>query len=219
MNPYSHIVVASKLESLVNPENAQEYYWGAVAPDIRYPASMQRQQTHISSQRIVEFISQYPDSKSFLQGYLVHCLTDEIKLGQVFFQHFPFFILKRKMSRRQIAVILELFYFENEKVNKPLSSLHNEVLNELGLDETVTTKFSRSISQYALSSLPESRLSDLFQLLGLENNSRIDKYMSVANSFQQNWLLKNALFFGIRTGRISEQLVSMVASLYQQCGV
>jgi hypothetical protein len=219
MNPYSHIVVASKLETLVNPEDASEYYWGAIAPDIRYLAAMQRQQTHVSSERIVGFISRYPHLKSFLQGYLVHCLSDEIDLGQVFFQHFPFSILKSKLSRQRIAVILELYYFENERVNKKLSGSHNAVLSELGLNETQSTKLSQSISQYAMSSSFESRITELARLLGLENDSRIDKYMTAAKQFQKNWFLRNGLFFGIRTGKISEQLVSRVTSLYQQCDV
>ena len=216
MNPYSHIVIASKLEAIVNPENLQEYYWGAIAPDIRYLSAMQRQQTHISSQKIIEFISEYPHLKSFLQGYWVHCLSDEIELGQVFFLHFPFSIFKNKMSRQQLAVILELFYFENEKVDKQISGTYNQVLGELGLSEEVCTKFSQSISRYAKSSSHESHLSDLFQLLGLENDSRIEKYKTAANKFQGNWLMKNALFLGIRIGRISEQIASMVASLYRQ---
>jgi hypothetical protein len=97
---------------------------------------MQRQQTHLSSERIIEFMSQYPQLKSFLQGYLVHSLSDEIELGPVFFQHFPFSVLKSKLSRQRIAVILELYYFEYEKVKKQLSGTHNEVLTRLGLSET-----------------------------------------------------------------------------------
>ncbi len=123
------------------------------------------------------------------------------------------------MSRQQIAVIFELYYFEKEKTNKSFSHLHNEVLNELGLSEAISKKFSQSISQYTISSSPESRLSDLFQLMGLENDSRADKYVSAAKSFQENWLLKNALFFKIRTGRITEQIVSKVSSVYQQWNV
>jgi len=216
MNPYSHIVIATKLETLVDPENAPEYYWGAIAPDIRYLAAMQRQQTHIPTERIFGFMSQYPHLKSFLQGYLVHCLCDEIELKRVFFQHFPFSILRSKMSRQQVAIILELYYFENERVNKKLSESHNEVLSELGLSETQSAKLSQTIYQYAISSSFESRITDLARFLGLENDSRIDKYMSAAKRFQNNWLLKNGLFFGIRRGKISEQLVSMVASLYRQ---
>jgi hypothetical protein len=216
MNPYSHLVVASKLETLVNPEDTREYYWGTIAPDIRYPAALQRQQTHISSQRIIDYLSQHPHLKSFLQGYLIHCLSDEIELREVFYQHFPFSVLKGRLSHQQIAVILELFYFETEKVNKKLSGSHNEILNELGLSAALTTKFSQSISQYAMSSSFETRSSVLSKLSGLENDSRIVKYVAAARSFQRNWLLKNGLFFAIRTGKISEQIVSMVASVYQK---
>ena len=219
MNPYSHIVIASKLESLVDPENTQEYYWGAIAPDVRYPAFMQREQTHIPSQRIIGFISQYPHLKSFLQGYLVHCLTDEIELGQILFQRFPFSIIKRKMSRQRMAVILELYYFEYERLNKIPAGSHNEVLNELGLNESLSTNFSESISQYAISSSPEARLAGLFELLGLENDSRIERYMAAARSFQKNWLLRYVLFLGIRRGKISEQIISRVGSHYQKCDV
>ncbi|HEU0294440.1 MAG TPA: hypothetical protein VFR47_17000 [Anaerolineales bacterium] len=219
MNPYSHIVVASKLVTLVDPEDTQEYYWGAIAPDIRYLAAMQRHQTHIHPEKIAGFMFQYPHLKSFLQGYLVHCLSDEVELGQVFFQHFPFSILKKRMSRQRIAVILELYYFENERVNIILSGSHNEVLSALGLSASLSTKLAQSISQYAMSSSFEARIIDLSRLLGLENDSRIDKYMAAAKIFQENWLLKNGLFFGIRTGKISEQIVSQVASLYEQCGV
>lgn len=180
--------------------------------------ALQRQQTHISSQRIVRYIFNYPHLKSFLQGYLVHCLSDEIELGHIFFQHFPFFILKRKMSRQQIAAILEIYFFENERSNKACLT-YNEVLSELGLSEETSTKFSQSISRYIISSSPKSRLSDLFYLLGLENDSQTDKYMSAVKSFQKNWFLKNALFFEIRTSKISEQIVSKAASLYQHCGV
>ena len=110
MNPYSHLVIAAKLEALIKPDTVQDYYWSAVAPDIRYVADLPRQQTHIPSERMVEFFSQYPDLQSFLQGYLVHCLSDEIELRQVFLQHFPFSVLKNNLSHQQIAAILELFF-------------------------------------------------------------------------------------------------------------
>jgi hypothetical protein len=219
MNPYSHLVVASKLEALVDPQDTREYYWGAIAPDIRYLAAMPRQQTHLPPEQIVSLISRHPHLKSFLQGYLVHCLTDEIDLGEVFFQHFPFSLLEKQMSRQRIAVILEMYYFENEKVVVELSGAHNEVLDLLGLSESLSTKLAGAITQYALSPSFESRVTDLARLLGLDNDSRIDKYMAAAKVFQKNWFLKNGLFYAIRTGKISEQIVSGAASRYRQCGV
>jgi hypothetical protein len=46
------------------------------------------------------------------------------------------------MSRQRIAAILELYYFENERVNIKLSGSHNEVLSELGLSESLSTKLA-----------------------------------------------------------------------------
>lgn len=214
MNPYSHLVIAAKLETLVKPERRDEYYWGAIAPDTRYLAAVQRQQTHLASQRIVEFAAQYPHLKSFLQGYLVHCLSDEVDLGEIFFQRFPFDLLRSKLSRQHLSVLLELFYFENEKINTGISDMHNEVLTELGLSEAVSARFSRSIRQYALVLPSRTRLSELFKLLDLENDSRIEKYRQAAERFQTNRLLKNVLFLGIRTGKISEKIVLKVVSLW-----
>jgi hypothetical protein len=218
MNPYSHLVVAAKLEHLVQPEDPQEYYWGAIAPDIRYVAALKRQQTHLPSGRILEWISQYPQLKSFLQGYLVHCLSDEIDLGQIFLQHFPFSILQRKMYRKQVAIILELFYLEHEKINVHISGVHNAVLTELGLSESLSTRFSQMINQYMSSPSHEARLLAMSQLLGLKSR-RINKYMTVAKTFQRNWVLRCFLFLALRTGRISEEIISKVTSLLSRCNI
>ena len=213
MNPYSHAVVAARLESLVKPEDRNDYYWGAIVPDIRYLMDMQRQQTHIPSERIVELISQYPHLKSFLLGYLVHCLSDELDLSEIFCQHLPFSILRSKLSRQHIAVILELFYFEHEKVDAGISGMYNEVLSGLGVDEAVSNTLAHSIGQYLMVAPAGDRLSKLFRLLGSKNNTQIEKYVKAAVGFQENWLLRNALFLGIRTGKISEKIVSETAAL------
>ena len=132
MTPYTHLVIASKLEPLVGPEDLAEYYWGAVAPDMRYVAAMRRAQTHLSAQQIIELGQRYPHLGSFLQGYLVHCLADQMDLGRVFFRHLPFCLLKGTLTQRHLAVLLELYYLEHQVVNPTLSGTHNEVLGELG---------------------------------------------------------------------------------------
>ena len=213
MNPYSHIVIVSKVERQVAPANLQEYYWGAIAPDIRYLAGIQRDQTHISHQEIAELVAQYPHLNSFLQGYLVHCLSDEISLEEVFYQHFPFLILKSKLSYQHLAVIFELFCLENSKVKKQISGAYNEVLSKLGLSEPNCGKFARFIQQYMASSSFHAYIADWTQLLGLENDKRVDKYISAAERFQKNWLLKNVLFLSIRAGKINEKLVFRVSSM------
>jgi hypothetical protein len=208
-------VIASRLESLVGPGNPAEYYWGAVAPDMRYVAAMRRAQTHLPAQRIAEYVERYPHLDSFLQGYLVHCLADQVDLGRVFSPHLPFSVLKGMLTQRRLAVLLELYYLERQPVNPPLSGTHNEVLGELGLSEAVSERFAQASKQFATASSLADPLA-LARLMGLENDSRLDQYAAAARSFQKSRLLRRGLFLSIRAGKIDEQIVSWVVALYQR---
>jgi hypothetical protein len=217
MTPYSHLVVAAKLVSLAQPGDLAEYYWGAVVPDIRYLAAMRRQQTHLSAGAIVAWLDRYPHLDSFIKGYLVHCLTDYIDLTRIFYRRLPFSMLKNTLTHQHLAVLLELFYIERQPASWPLSGTHNEVLDELGLSQAISARFARSAKQYALST-SRSSLWHMAQMLGLEHDSRIEKYVSAGKRFQSSRLLKNALFLGIRAAKIDVQIAFKVSTLYRQSG-
>ena len=93
-----------------------------------------------------------------------------------------------------------------------VSGAYNEILSKLGLSEPDCAKFARFMRQYMTASSFDDRITELIQLLGLENDQRIDKYVSAAERFQKNWWLKNALFLGIRVGKINEKLTFRVSS-------
>ena len=217
MNPFSHLVVASKLVSLVQPGDLAEYYWGAVIPDIRYLAAMRRQQTHLPAREILAWLDRYPHLGSFIKGYLVHCLADQVNLSRIFCRRLPFSVLKNRFTHQHLAVLLELFYLETQPASRPLSGTHNEVLDELGLSQATSARFARSAKQYARSA-SRSSLWDMTQMLGLEHDSRMDKYLLAAKRFQSSGLLKNALFLGIRAGKIDAQIVSRTSALYRLSG-
>jgi hypothetical protein len=61
------------------------------------------------------------------------------------------------------------------------------------------------------SSVSESRIVELTSLLGLENDQRIEKYVAAGKRFQQNWLLRFVLFYGIRAANINDALASWVS--------
>jgi hypothetical protein len=176
---------------------------------------MRRQQTHLSAPRIVAFADRYPHLGSFLQGYLVHCLADQIDLSQIFFRHLPFSVLKGTLTHQHVAVLLELYHLERQPARQQISGTHNKVLSELGLSRSVSAQFAQSAKQYAQAASPSSILR-LAQLLGLENDSRFDRYIAAARHFQKSRVLKDVLFLGIRAGKISEQIVSRVSSLYRR---
>lgn len=215
MNPYSHLVVASKVEPSLAPENPPDYYWGAVAPDIRYVAGMRRHQTHLPAQTIMELIPQYPHLESFVQGYLIHCLTDEIELETLLYAHLPFSLLKRRLSRQHLVAILEFFYLEHENVNLEIANPYNAVLGGLGIHESDCTRFANGVNRYITHASFDASIAELAQLFGLEDDHRIEKYVGAARSFQQKRLLKRALFLGIRASRITEILASQVSTRLQ----
>ena len=113
MGPYSHIVIANELETFVKPDNVQENYWGAVAPDVQYVVrGMPKKQTHLSSEKIADYIHKYPQHKDFLMGYLIHCLSDQLSLRRIIRAKFPFSLIKKRITKKSCTVILEFLNVE-----------------------------------------------------------------------------------------------------------
>jgi len=188
MGPYSHFVLATRIKTLVKPENEGEYYWGSIIPDIRYLAQMRRAQTHLDEQRIRELIDRYPQLTSFLQGYRVHCLLDEIDLQEIVGKVFPLNILKsifqKELSQQQITVLVELYFIQTVHTPQSIAGDHDEILAELGIKSTHTEKFSSAMQSYFDSPCFETALTT-FRRLGMVDNSRIEKYISAASKLEK----------------------------------
>jgi hypothetical protein len=212
MQPFSHLVLASNLEARLAPASLPDYYWGAVAPDIRYIAGMRRSQTHLPARTLLDLIPTYPHLQSFIQGYLVHCLTDEIDLERIFFSRLPLAILKNQLSRRQIAVLLELFFVETVSIEVPISGSCNTFLRALGIQTSDCEVFARGLRQYRDPDAMDTRIQGLLQASGLRDDRRIQRYLGAAERFQKQWLLRHGLFLAMRISRINEALTFQVSS-------
>jgi len=215
MGPYSHIILADELETYIRPDDPQEYYWGAIAPDIRYLVpGMRRSQTHISPDEILEYIIQYPDLQSFLQGYLVHCLSDQLNLSKIIHQRFQLSRQKNGLSTQQCVLILEFFNIILVKTaRKPLSRTYNVALSKMGINEEQAAKFAKEINQYVTAPSLISILT-LYQNLGLANNGRMEKYRIAVQQIKKKWFQKNLLFFALRVGKINQEVTSSVKSVF-----
>lgn len=213
MNPYSHLVLVNKIEYLVQPENSGEYYWGAIAPDVRYIAGIDRRRTHLTKENCIQLIKQFPNLKSFLQGYLVHCLADEISLHEIFYSTFPFSIIKDRLSRKRIAVLLELFYIKDSSFTPKIAGTYNQVLSDLGLQAEDCIQFSEIVDRYLTSESLDAKISSLVGMMGSKNNENVEKYLSAAKYFQNNIFLQKFLLLSIRVGRISKKIESRLSAL------
>jgi hypothetical protein len=92
-------------------------------------------------------------------------------------------------------------------------------LSEVGLSETVCTKFATACNHYALLSSRRTRLLELFQMLGLDDDSRSEGYLRAMRVLQKNPFLISAVFFGIRSGKISAQIVDAITEKISACNI
>ncbi|NLH00175.1 MAG: hypothetical protein GX491_22685 [Chloroflexi bacterium] len=213
MGPYSHYALAAKLESILQPENANEYYWGAVAPDIRYPANLPRDRTHLSQDRIKELASCYPHLKSFLTGYHVHILIDQIDVSKVLAASFPLKIFKRALRRispQQMVMLVEMVSLQNGASGEPMSGAHNEVLAELGVTPEQTRIYYQSLQSYFDKRSFEVAIS-AFQEIGMIEKSRLERYINAYRSWQKRRWMKTLLSLSIKTSKLEQKVVAHVS--------
>ena len=214
MNPYSHYLLASKAAPLIQPDHLSEYYLGSIIPDIRYLAGIRREQTHLSRARIQEYRSVYPHLASFLQGFQVHCLIDEIDVAGVVSSAFPLNLLRllrRVFSPQQITVLVELYFMQSARMDWQIAENHNEVLTDLGITLAQTQTYLAAMKEYLTSPSFETALS-CFQKIGWLKSSRSEKYLQAYHSLERNRMLKGLLLMGVRNANLEKVVVNHVRS-------
>lgn len=210
MNPYSHLVIAAELEKDIRPGQADEYYWGAIVPDIRYIADMRRDQTHLSSERILQYINKYPELDSFIKGYLVHCLTDFVDLQALLNQRILFRPILQSFPHQFVPVMLESYFIEHTKLDIQLLAKPNNMLNDLKINNEHISIFSTMIKPLVTNPSFQNAL-EFLKTLG-HSNPRIEEYSNAARNFDGNILLKSVLFTLSNIPKLKQQVISEIRS-------
>ncbi len=213
MNLFTHAVLAKHLQPLVNPKNPAEYLWGSVIPDIRYLARMRRKTTHLRDDEIVAWFSRYPALESFIQGYRVHCMLDQIDTVQVIGNAFPFSLLpsllRRRFSSQQMAVVIELYYHKVFPEGLVLSGEHNQILEDLGIQAGHTVLYAAADADYFACPSYETAAAS-FARLGIIDDTRIEKYMKAYQRIQGNPLLRWALMTSAKNARLEQKATDLL---------
>ena len=213
MNPYSHYLLASKIAPFIKPDRLEAYYLGAIIPDVRHLAGMRRDQTHISQAQIQKYLAAYPNLESFLRGYQVHCLIDEIDIAKVASAAFPFnlleWVLHKNLSQQQIFVLVELFFMQSTHMDWQIKEKHNEILTGLGITPAQTETYLNAMKAYLPSPSFETALS-CFQKIGYMKSSRSEKYLQAYQSLERNRILKALLLMGIKNANLDRVVVNYV---------
>ena len=213
MNTYTHYSLAARLEPVFNPPDRAAYAWGAVVPDIRYLAGLQRSQTHLPPERLQAWRKHYPQLTSFIMGYQVHCLLDQVDgarmVGAAFPIHLITQITRKKLSPQQYVMLLELYQIETSQPLPPIMGGHNEILDELGITPEQSRLCSEVFYEYTCAPSLDTAFS-AFQRLGLIQDGRIEKYMKAARSIQNRLMFKKLLFISIQNSQIEQKSLDFV---------
>lgn len=215
MGPYSHYLLAVMLEPSLQPEHREQYYWGAVVPDIRYLAQVRRDHTHLGQDRLKELTGLYPHMRSFLLGYLVHILIDQIDIPQTVGAAFPLNllqkVLRKSISRPQMTLLVEMYYLQSETSGEPLSGEYNEVLSGLGITPEQTRVFHQALQEYFEARTFEAAFS-AFQKIGLIEDSRLEKYLNAYYALQKRGVINTLLMLSIKNARLDSRVMEHVRS-------
>ncbi len=193
---YTHLVIASQIETVLKPVDRPAYYLGAVVPDFRYLAGLPRDQTHLPLAEIAAWFERYPDLRSFILGYLVHCALDELRTRSIVFRKPPLVFVRPLMRLKMAHTLLETHYIENTVLTIRLPEQGNSILEGLGIDDPLVQKFSGWLNRFLEAPSFESEAVFLNDALLAVGNSRFQRLMGPLLAFQQSrwfkdWLLRS----------------------------
>jgi len=218
MGPYSHFSLAVKLEPLLQPDDHPAYLWGAVVPDIRYLANLPRTHTHLDLDRIQQFTVRYPHLRSFLSGYQVHLLVDQIDVSQTVGAAFPLNLLRKVLrkgiSPQQMTMMVELYFLQRGGAQAPLSGENNEVLCELSISTEQNAVFHQALQEYFENRSFEAAVS-AFQKIGMIENGRLETYLNAYRTMQKRKVLTGLIMLSIKNARLESKVIEHVRTSLQ----
>lgn len=155
---YAHLALAHIAAVRLQPAFLDEFAWGAIIPDIYRLAGMERSQTHLKKQTMEGVIKGYPEQRSFVQGYRVHLLLDEIDLVKSIRLTFPVIQSKpifsqyfaRYLSESNLKLLVE-DYFLGSNLHQRLSAVsgkQNDILTKLGICQDMVEAYAARAQAY-----------------------------------------------------------------------
>lgn len=213
MGPYSHYILAARLEPFLLPAQREDYFWGAVVPDIRYLANMRRDHTHLTREQMKERKLRYPRLRAFITGYQAHLLIDEVDVALAVSSTFPLSLfkdaLRRRISHQQMTMLVELYYLQSGRADAPLSGEYNEVLADLGVTAQQARMFYEGLQEYFAGRSFEAAM-QAFQKIGMIENDRVAKYLRAYQALQKQSILNALLMISIKNSRLDTRVVDFV---------
>ena len=207
MQPYSHFAIAAQLEAEIHPDTPADYYWGAVAADIRVTAGLPRERTHLPPKQVLEFQYKYPHLKAFIRGYMVHILADLVDVHALVSKRPLMSLILRNKGPKFAQNLIEEFYIERRRALKPVALLHNEMLNDLGISRENVTSEAEFMAPYLQK--PDYRIT-LAYLKKTANGQNFGQTMLEVEKLHNSTLGKPILFYLASLEKLNQQVLKQI---------
>lgn len=186
--PYTHLAIASALLPYLSIKQPNDYFIGALIPDIRYFADVPRETTHFSADLIPDYADKASDS--FLIGYMVHLLLDEVwpMLEAEYREQFPSFV-RNKLSGNRCQIAYEVYCLDQYALQLELRPIHNEMLDELGVS-TENVQLAAKVMQEYLDTPSLATAFGIAKRAGVFPAHRLDDVSSIVHSIERYQILK-----------------------------
>lgn len=148
--PYAHLSLAHSCGSRLGISN-NDFYLGAIMPDVRYFTKQPRNKTHFSIEHLNHIKSDIEVSQSFFLGYSVHLLIDDIWYNPMTLQYFKAmlpFVFRNKISIKIMEAIFEFYCLNLRPANVQLQSNENELTQYLDIQPKYIQQAVKTMQEY-----------------------------------------------------------------------
>ncbi len=163
----------------------------------------------------------YPHLGSFLLGYQVHCLIDQIDVSEVVSTVFPLNVLKRvrrkNFSHSQMTMLVEMYFLQRAVASGELSGSHNEVIRDLGITAEQTGVYFQAMQAYFQSHSFDAAVST-FQKIGMIEKTRLEKYLHAYEAIKRNTLMTSIFLLSVKNARLEAYATRHVRDNMQVSG-
>ena len=190
MQLYSHLVIAQYLRPALQPQDLAEYYWGAVAPDIRYLLKLPRRRTHpLLTEARPWLAAHLAGARDFALGYWAHLLADQRDAAGFLYERIPMRQLRKKLPRGLAGLLVEHAYIRQVPFQARLSGSQNALLDELGVPPAAAAQYAAALNAFLAQPTFPAALGAA-EALGLAGNPRIQGYLRSALWLERSALLR-----------------------------
>lgn len=176
---------------------------------------MPRRQTHLPLEQVNAWFNAFPGCASFLHGYRVHLLLDEVDTAQALLRPFPLRLLRpllrKKLRQRQAAVAIELYFHRAQPRGLALAGGHNPILERLGVTPAQSEEYASALRGYLATPSFRSAV-EAFTHLGILEDARVEQYAAEYRRLQASPALRSLLMWSVKRAHLEAVARELLAT-------